>query len=226
VVVLSSPWVVSVARGVGRVNRDLARSGRRQGGAVCARRGVLAVWPVDIKPDGGSCEIMKHHGPKEKLEAAQSRDTPAAELGRLAQSEYVFVREAVAANPGTPGDVLASLLPAALSSEDDFRIARSLIRNTTLRPELASGVASLLVQAVARIGPRDFYPTELIDALVRCSVVPAESLLPLAEPESVPKYIRGRIAAPGARPEVLVKLREDPSEKVRSRARRAVEMSE
>jgi Leucine rich repeat variant len=169
---------------------------------------------------------MMYHGPKERREAAQASDTPAVELGRLAQSEHIFVREAVAANPGTPGEVLASMLPDELSSEDDFRIALSLVRNPTLRSELASGVAALVVQAVARIGPRDFYPTELIDALVRCSVVPAESLLSLAEPESVPKYIRGRIAAPAARPEVLARLCEDPSEKVRSRARRAVEMSE
>lgn len=52
---------------------------------------------------------MKYHGPKEGREAAQASDAPAAELEQLSRSEHIFVCEAVAANPGTPGEVLAEL---------------------------------------------------------------------------------------------------------------------
>ena len=168
---------------------------------------------------------MDYDGPKARLFAAQDRDTPAKQLGRLARSDAIFVREAVATNSRTPAPVLASMVPAKLISEDDFRIALSLLRNPKLAAELAEAIAELVVQAVDTINPRDSYPCRLVDAVVRCTTVPAEAIAPLANPSLSPNHIRGRIAAPGARPELLAKLAEDPSEKIRSRARRAMPMN-
>ncbi len=171
-------------------------------------------------------EMMKYHGPKDRLRAAQAGDTPVEELARLSQSEYVFVREAVVANPNTPQDVLASLVPASLELADDFRIALGLARNPKLSPEACAAIGDRIIQSIDRIGPRDFYPTGLVDAFVRNTTAPTESVVALANPDIIPKHIRRRITSAGVRPELLTKLLEDPVEKIRSRARRAMEAEE
>ena len=45
--------------------------------------------------------------------------------------------------------------------------------------------------------PEIAYACQLVDVLVRCARAPAESLVALTDPNSIPKHIRGRIAAPG-----------------------------
>jgi hypothetical protein len=166
--------------------------------------------------------MMKYHGPKDRLDAAQSSATPAEELALLSQSDYIFVREAVATNDNTPEEVLESLVPHSLESEDDFKVALALIKNPGLSPRLAAAIAHLVVQVAALIGPREYYQTQLVDALVRNTNAPEHSLLPLTEADTIPRFIRGRIAALGVRSELLRKLLTDPSEKVRSRACRAL----
>jgi hypothetical protein len=166
---------------------------------------------------------MKYHGPKDRLLAAQAEDTEPAELRQLSRSEYCFVREAVATNPNTPIDTLETLTPANLTSDDDFKTALGLLKNPKLPPQIAGVIADRVVLSVGRINPREFHPTRLIDALVRCTRVPAESLLPLSDTNTIPKHIRGRIAEPGVRPELLTRLMQDPSENIRARARRAME---
>jgi hypothetical protein len=166
--------------------------------------------------------MREYGGPKERLQAAQSADASADELRHLSQSEYLFVQEAVASNPNTPEDVLTTLTPASLASEDDYRIALALVRNPALPVSLWYTIGDLIVESIGGITPRDFYPTEFVDAFVRSVLVPVESLVALANPACVPKHIRRRIAVKDTRPELLSKLLEDPSEKVRSRARRAL----
>ena len=165
---------------------------------------------------------MKYHGPKDRRQAARAEETPEEELRELSQSEYIFVREAVAANSSTPGEVLSAMVPKQLVAEDDFRIALSVIKNPKIESALSGVIAGLVVEAIGRISPRECYPMQLLDAVVRCASAPNESLLPLTDPELIPKYIRGRMAASGVRLEVLTKLSVDPSSKISSRARRAL----
>ena len=165
---------------------------------------------------------MKYHGPAERLWAAKAADTPPEELNSLSQSEFTFVRVAVAANPSTPQSTLHSLVPPTLQSQDDFEIALGLIQNPMLQAEDCSRIANLICDSIGRITLRDFYPAQLIGAFVRTANVPVESLLKLSDPKSIPKHIRHYIAVPGARPELLNKLLEDPSPKVKSRVGRAL----
>jgi hypothetical protein len=166
--------------------------------------------------------MMKYHGPKDRLDAAQSSATPPEELALLSRSDYIFVREAVATNDKTPEEVLESLVPHSLESDDEFKIALALVKNSALSPRLVAAIAQLVCQVADRIGPRDYYSTQLVDALVRNVNVPEYSLLPLTKADTIPRFIRGRIAAVGVRPELLRRLLTDPSEKIRSRARRAL----
>ena len=169
-------------------------------------------------------EVMREYGgPKEQLQAAKAADASADELRHLSQSEFVFVREAVASNLNTPEDVLTALTPAFLASKDDYRIALALVRNPALRVSLCYTIGDLIAASIGGITPRDYYPTKLVDAFVRSVLVPVESLVALANPASVPKHIRRRIAVKETRSELLSKLLEDPSEKVRARARRALD---
>ncbi len=169
---------------------------------------------------------MEYHGPKDRLQAAQASDTPPEELARLSQSEYTFVREAIAANPKTPQAVLHALIPAKLQSEDDFRVALGLIHNPVLQPQAYAAIGNLFLQSLDQIVPRAYFPTALLDAFVRSKSAPPASVTVFADPDSIPRRIRERIAAPGVRPELLTKLLDDPSEKICARAKRALEARE
>ena len=165
---------------------------------------------------------MKYHGPADRLRAAKATGTPPEELSLLSQSEFTFVRVAVAANPSTPQSTLHSLIPPRLQSQEEFEIAVGLIMNPMLQAEDCERIGSLIRESIDRISLRDFYPAQLINAFVRNANVPVESLIALADPASIPKHIRHYIAVPGVRPELLNKLLEDPSPKVKSRAARAL----
>ena len=167
--------------------------------------------------------MATYHGPKERLDAAKAKDTSVEQLAQLARSDYIFVREAVASNPNASHETILSLLPESPMSEDDFQIVLALVDNPSLRPEDYCKIGRLIIQEIGQIKPRRLYPRRMLDAFIRNAHVPAEYLVPLADAETIPKRVRGQIASPGVRKELLNQLLADPSETIRSRARRAMD---
>ncbi len=70
-----------------------------------------------------------YRSPKDWLEAARSLDTSPAELRRLARAPWDFVLTAVARNPNTEPDVLASLVPDDLNSWNEQDRAGGIASN-------------------------------------------------------------------------------------------------
>jgi hypothetical protein len=167
---------------------------------------------------------MRYSGPKDKVDAARDPSTSAEELETLSSSEYVFVREAVASNSHTPTHTLNALVPIHLESEDDFRVASALLKNPHLPPEACVAIISRTSEVIGAIGPRDFYPTRMIELIYTNEVIPLLPLCELVVNGSFPKHLRGRIARKETRKEVLLILTNDKNESVRKRATSALEI--
>jgi hypothetical protein len=67
--------------------------------------------------------------PKIARDAASSESTSPADLILIASSQHIFVRQAVAQNPNTPIVTLTALSPSTLKTEDDLRLAGSVVYN-------------------------------------------------------------------------------------------------
>ncbi len=169
---------------------------------------------------------MRYHGPKDRVDAARSEETPAADLSELAGSEYVFVQAAVAENPNTPTAALVQLFPDAIRDDNAWQILLGLLRNPKLSGHLSADILALLMTVISSITPRDYYATEVVEALARSSVVPEEVVVQLADAALVPRHLRGRIAVAESSVPLLGKLSDDPSEKVRTRAINALKTIE
>ncbi len=181
---------------------------------------------------GGYHDIMKYHGPKEMSDAAKSPVTSQEELNNLANSEYIFVRVAVAENPNTPVHTLSRLIPEKLGNteklkadhdkwlenNDKWKIVGGLLRNPKLSNEFFIKIAELLKPVLSDIAPRAFCPINVIKMLSKSNSAPTEALLILADASNVPKHIRHMIAEPNTNEVLLKHLVTDPSEKVQRRA--------
>lgn len=175
---------------------------------------------------------MEYHGPKEESNAAHSLFTSPEELAELADSEYVFVRVAVAENPHTPIQILSRLIPAELCNKtnwkidnkkwaidkDSWEIVRGLLHNPNLPRELFIKITEILKPTLPGISPRDYEPNVVVEALAESNLAPPEALLVLSDASIVPKHIRRRIANPKSADVLLEQLTNDSSETVRKRA--------
>jgi hypothetical protein len=179
---------------------------------------------------------MKYHGPKDMVDAARSSVTSPEELSNLADSEYAFVRVAVAKNPNTSIQTLSRLIPDKLCNEiswkadekgciinnEKWEVVCGLLNNPNLPRELFLKIAEILKPVVSGISPRDYYSTEVVEALARSCSAPQEAVLMLSDASIVPKHIRHRIANPNSTDYLLKQLTTDPSERVRKRALNAL----
>lgn len=165
---------------------------------------------------------MKYSGPKERVDAARSRETDEEELNQLAESKFIFIRTTVAENASTSPHTLSRLIPSALESDEDWQMALALLKNENLNKEQLDLVLELVLLSLESVKPRDYYPNEVIHAIVESSQTPETALLRFADSSSVPKHIRGRIAKEGTRKELLSALMLDESTKVAGRASNAM----
>lgn len=169
---------------------------------------------------------MRYRGPKDRVDAARSANTPIAELSELAKSEYTFVKEAVAENPNTPTDVLVRLLPDVVADDNDWQILLGMLRNRKLPEHLFATISLRLMAKISSITPRDYYPTLVVETLARSSTVPHDVVAQLANDAIVPKHLRSRVATSASNVHLLKMLASDSSEKVRARAIKALKTIE
>ena len=170
--------------------------------------------------------MKKYLGPKDRLDAARRPFTPPEELAVLSSSEYVFVQEAVAANPNTPPQVLDTLIPHTLANENDFKIAASLLLNPALTPETCIKLINRIIPVAATISPRDYYSTMMIERLCAHKAVPHAPLCQLLGSQSFPKHLRRRVASEETRTDILLFLQKDNSETVRKKSAKALQNKE
>lgn len=161
-------------------------------------------------------------GPKSEVEAARSPSASPDTLALLAGSEYIFVREAVAENSRTPSRLLEQLVPSSLSAEDDIRISAALLANPTLQNGPCGRIAELMVDIASNLSPRDFYAMLLVERLFRHPSTPKEAFVRLLESRDFPQHLRGRVACEETNIDALKLLVLDKSERVRSRAIKAL----
>ncbi|MBD1920686.1 hypothetical protein H6F77_06260 [Microcoleus sp. FACHB-831] len=168
---------------------------------------------------------MKHiNDPKVAVDAARSDSTSPEDLGLLASSQHIFVREAVAENPHTPVSTLKALFPSALVTDYSVRIALALIKNPASSCEFLLPAACMVRNHLSLFEPRNFYAMLLIEAIASHPQVTVEEILPLLDPTSVPRHIRNRIARAAMREELLMALSQDPAQTVRSNAVKRLSM--
>ncbi|MBK8803302.1 MAG: hypothetical protein IPN71_14830 [Fibrobacteres bacterium] len=77
----------------------------------------------------------KYSSPNDRLNAAKSESTELSELAALAESEYEFVKLAVASNKVTSNEILQKLAPETIASKHDYAIAKALIEHANLSIE-------------------------------------------------------------------------------------------
>ena len=87
-------------------------------------------------------------GPKDYLDRATSPDATSEELRDLAASEYLFVRLAVAGHCSTPPDVLASLVPEAITDHGAEEMMLALAQNRSFPPSSLRRIALLVPSAL------------------------------------------------------------------------------
>lgn len=167
--------------------------------------------------------MRKYSGPKDRVDAARSFDTAPSDLRELAKSTLIFIREAVAENPRTEPDVLDSLVPLSLETEEDFTVTAALVRNPSCSPERFVIIGERVRAAMHEIPPRNYTKNLLIDALFTCQHVPFKILAEIIHPTVAPKHIRSKTAGICHREDVLHVLLGDPSEKVKRRAERTLQ---
>ncbi len=156
--------------------------------------------------------------PRDYLDLARSEEATQDELRALASSEYDFVLEAVAANPSTPPDVLAGLLPKTVKTWNDGALLLALVRNDRTPREVLEAVPALVL---SRLRARDDHNSfEAGVALARRPDTPEEVLAALVSDKRATTEFRKVVARETAHPELRARLLTDPSERVRSAAGR------
>jgi hypothetical protein len=87
---------------------------------------------VELEPslvEARTWHVKYVNDPKIARDAASSDATSLEDLILLASSQHIFVREAIAQNPRIPVSVLTDLFPLKLKTQDDFRLALSVVYN-------------------------------------------------------------------------------------------------
>jgi hypothetical protein len=163
--------------------------------------------------------------PKIAGDAASSDLTSPADLILLASSQHIFVRQAVAQNPHTPISALTALFPSTLKTEDDFRLARSVVYNRVHGAEFILATILMIKSNILSIERWEYYARiMLINAIASHPQVKISEISLLLDPNSIPRYLRHRIAEVATREDILIKLSQDPAARVRARPTKRLEI--
>jgi hypothetical protein len=84
-------------------------------------------------------------GPKDYLDLARSPDATPDELRTLAQSEYPFVRLAVAEHPATPTDALDAIVPDTAEAWREQDTLLALARHPAASNRVLTALAALVL---------------------------------------------------------------------------------
>jgi len=166
--------------------------------------------------------MSRFQSPREYLEEARSTDTSPERLDILAETEWEFVRAAVASNPNTSPRTLAGLTPSGIRPLDDA-IAIAIARRADASPESLRKLAARFVEATKRMGRTSF---ELGFALASNPSANMEVIDMLIDPARTTSHFRARLLSETNRRDVIDRLRRDVSEKVSRRAERVWETIE
>jgi hypothetical protein len=163
--------------------------------------------------------------PKIARDAANSDLTSLEDLILLASSQHTFVREAIAQNPRIPVSVLTALFPSKLETEDDFRLARSVVYNRVHGSEFILATILMIKSNILSIEPLDYYGRiGLIKTIAQHPQVKSSDVALLLDPNSIPRYLRHRIAEVATREDILIKLSQDPAARVRDKPTKRLEI--
>jgi hypothetical protein len=163
--------------------------------------------------------------PKIARDAANSDLASPQDLILLASSQHIFVREAVAQNPHTPVSVLNALFPSKLKTEDDFRLARSIIYNRVHGAEFILATILMIKSNILSLERLDYYSRiSLIQTIAKHPHVKSSDIALLLDPNSIPRYLRHRISEVATREDILIKLSQDPAARVRARPTKRLEI--
>lgn len=167
--------------------------------------------------------MKKFHGPKDYLDAARSLETTPDELDDLSNSEFGFVRKAVAANPRTRVKTLLKMIPEEIpkgGDDDAWRIqelALEIARNPNLTVELLTVLAQKFMPALDKVRTHHL---AFHAGVFFCSDprVPFSVIESIVNPERSTKWFRRVVARETKRKDVLELLAQDSSVKVTKKA--------
>ncbi len=167
--------------------------------------------------------MPKYHSPKDYLNAANSPNTSSAELRELAKAPYDFVATAVARNPNTESDILASLIPMHVETWNEQERAAAVAQH----PNTPVETLSLLAKALEPLldNGRGHQMGFQAGVQLCCNPkTPIETISILLQPKHVSMQFRKVVAREARRRDVLQILLSDPSETVRKRAQKSIEI--
>jgi hypothetical protein len=163
--------------------------------------------------------MMRYHSPKEYLVEAQSTETSAQRLDILAETQWEFVRAAVAANPNTSVRTLVRLLPVGVNPLDQ-PIAVAIAKRADA-PEVLRKLMERFGRIVNWAGRS--MNSDLGFALAANPATPADVIDQLLDPRRSTTHFRVTLARTSPRVDLLHRLRNDVSEKVRQAVERRLE---
>jgi hypothetical protein len=167
--------------------------------------------------------MPRYHSPKDYLDAANSPETPSAELRELAKVPYDFVVTAVARNPNTEPDILASLVPTHIETWNEQERAAAVAQHFNTPVETLNLLAKALEPLLDN--GRGHQMGFQAGMLLCCNPkTPIETISALLQPGCVSMQFRKVVAREARRRDVLRILLSDPSETVRKRAQKSIEM--
>lgn len=139
-------------------------------------------------------------------------------------SHHIFVREAIAQNPRIPVSVLTDLFPSKLKTEYDIRLALSVVYNPVHGADFILETILMIKSNFLLLERWDYYEIMLIQAIASHPQVKISEISLLLDPNSIPRYLRHRIAEVATREDILIKLSQDPAARVRDRPTKLLEI--
>jgi hypothetical protein len=162
-------------------------------------------------------DVREYHSPKDYLDAAKSSDTTVEELQYLAFSEYNFVRLAVAQNPNTTSEILASLVPKDLSSWPDQELAHALAKTPGTTADTMRALIELVPESLNKGRANDMLVTAVTKVVSHINT-PIDAIESLLNSDKISTQVLRIIARQIDRTDILNILSTHRSEAVRKRA--------
>jgi hypothetical protein len=183
-----------------------------------------AVFPTNVcRADSEGDQMSRYHSPREYLDEARSPNTSAQRLDILADTEWEFVRAAVAANPNVSTQTLNGLTPRGMRPLDDG-IALEIAGRSDASPEALRTLTRRFLEMGNWTGRGGTFQLGL--TLLANPSTPADAIADLTDPKRTTVHFRMKAAAFVRNPRALERLRNDNSERVRRRAVRIADATE